>query len=134
MAETGHALFVESDSQFGYTSDYNNLYTFGTGRIAFQGKDFFDLYDWQVEAESDLHSIGYTTVDPQLDNPNFMLGNREVNEYRLQAGSTSVDAGSPSSDFALEPSINGGRVNLGAYGNTSQAVTSPSQWLRITGP
>ncbi len=32
-----------------------------------------------------------------------------------------VDAGDPASDYSLEPQPNGGRVNLGAYGNTPEA-------------
>ena len=29
-----------------------------------------------------------------------------------------IDAGDPASDYALEPAGNGGRINLGRYGNT----------------
>ena len=32
-----------------------------------------------------------------------------------------IDAGDPASDYALEPDGNGGRVNLGRYGNTPEA-------------
>jgi hypothetical protein len=32
-----------------------------------------------------------------------------------------IDAGHPSSDYSLEPSPNGGRVNIGLYGNTAEA-------------
>jgi hypothetical protein len=41
------------------------------------------------------------------------------------ATSPGVDAGDPASAFALEPQPNGGRINLGAYGNTAQASRSP---------
>jgi autotransporter-associated beta strand protein len=129
---SGHALYVAARSQFGYTSDYNNLYTGGSGPVAFQGKNFYDLYDWQVEAESDLHSIGYTTVDPALDNPQFEdLG---AGDFHLKQGSTSIDSGDPTSSFDLEPAPNGDRINLGAYGNTPDATVSPDYWLRITYP
>ncbi len=37
-----------------------------------------------------------------------------------------IDAGDPSAAFDREPAPNGGRVNLGAYGNTTEASTSPS--------
>jgi hypothetical protein len=40
--------------------------------------------------------------------------------------STAIDKGDPDSAYANEPSPNGGRVNLGAYGNTAQASMSPS--------
>lgn len=131
-AESGYALYVATDSQFGYTSDYNNLYATGGGRVAFQGKDFYDVYDWQVETESDLHSLGRTDPAPALDNPQFVaLG---ADDYRLQADSTSIDAGHPGADFSFEPSPNGGRVNPGAFGNTPLAAASASSWLRITTP
>ena len=44
--------------------------------------------------------------------------------------SPAIDAGDPESDFSREPVIhgfggNGGRVNLGAYGNTPEAALSP---------
>lgn len=37
-----------------------------------------------------------------------------------------IDAGSPSTTFSNEPTPNGLRVNMGAYGGTSQASKSPS--------
>lgn len=35
-----------------------------------------------------------------------------------------IDAGDPASGFSLEPSPNGGRINMGAYGNTAEASIS----------
>jgi hypothetical protein len=35
--------------------------------------------------------------------------------------SPGIDAGSPLSDYSNEPQYNGGRINVGVYGNTSQA-------------
>lgn len=39
--------------------------------------------------------------------------------------SPAIDAGDPASDFSLEPQPNGGRANMGAYGNTPEASKSP---------
>ena len=36
-----------------------------------------------------------------------------------------ADAGDRASPYDLEPSPNGGRVNIGVYGNTSEAAVSP---------
>ncbi len=44
-------------------------------------------------------------------------------DYRLLPWSPCIDAGDPLSDFSLEPEPNGGRVNIGAYGNTPQAAS-----------
>jgi hypothetical protein len=41
-----------------------------------------------------------------------------------QAHSACIDAGDPHSDWTLEPSPNGARINLGAYGGTYQASLS----------
>jgi len=41
------------------------------------------------------------------------------------ADSPAIDAGNPASDFSNEPQPNGGRVNLGCYGNTAEASKSP---------
>ncbi|HUW32197.1 MAG TPA: dockerin type I domain-containing protein [Planctomycetota bacterium] len=40
-----------------------------------------------------------------------------------------IDAGDPASAYANEPSPNGARVNLGAYGNTAYAsMSAPTRW------
>jgi uncharacterized repeat protein (TIGR02543 family) len=39
--------------------------------------------------------------------------------------STCVDAGDPSSSYSNEPAPNGGRINIGSYGNTAQASKTP---------
>ena len=36
-----------------------------------------------------------------------------------------LDAGDPKSSVALEPHLNGGRINLGRYGNTPEASKTP---------
>lgn len=49
-----------------------------------------------------------------------------ANDYREAAGSAAVDAGRPGDPYLNEPSPNGDRVNMGAFGNTSLAAASPS--------
>ena len=56
--------------------------------------------------------------------PSFI--NEANDDYHLQKTSQCVDAGDPSSDFSNEPAPNGGRINLGAYGNTAEAQNSPT--------
>ena len=48
---------------------------------------------------------------------------RWLNNGRTFDSATSpcIDAGDPASDYALEPDGNGGRINLGRYGNTPEA-------------
>lgn len=52
--------------------------------------------------------------------------NSGTGDYREQANQPSLDAGAPGDAFALEPANNGGRINMGAFGNTSLAATSPT--------
>ncbi|HLY11611.1 MAG TPA: PQQ-binding-like beta-propeller repeat protein [Planctomycetota bacterium] len=46
-------------------------------------------------------------------------------DYREQSGQPSLDAGAPGDDYSNEPMPNGFRINLGAFGNTSLAATTP---------
>ena len=43
--------------------------------------------------------------------------------------SPAIDAGNPASDYSNEPSPNGGRVNLGCYGNTVEASKSATDGI-----
>ena len=53
-------------------------------------------------------------------NPHFW--NLPENNYRLLLSSPCIDAGHPESGFDAEPAPNGGRINLGVYGNTEDAA------------
>lgn len=58
---------------------------------------------------------------------NIVLDLRFVNaaaaDYRLRSWSPCVDAGDPSSPYFNEPEPNGGRIDMGAYGNTPNATS-----------
>ena len=131
--QTGTALSVDAEAEFGLISDYNNLFAAsGSGNVAERGKLVSDLYDWRVETDFDVNSKGSTSLAPLRDDPLFV--DMASDDYHLQSGSTSIDAGRPGDDFSLEPAANGDRVNLGAYGNTLEAVGSTASWLSITYP
>ncbi|MHC4620716.1 MAG: choice-of-anchor Q domain-containing protein, partial [Planctomycetota bacterium] len=49
-------------------------------------------------------------------------------DYHLLPGSPAIDAGHPLTDWSNEPWPNGGRVNMGAYGNTAEATRSPADF------
>ncbi len=130
---SGYDLYVATDSQIGFSSDFNNFFASGTGKVVWWQKSFTDLFDWQVESDHDANSIGYTSLHPTLDNPQFL--NLAGDDYRLtNLTSTSIDAGDPASAFSLEPGTNGGRIDLGAYGNTTLSATSRSSYLQIQYP
>ncbi|RKY55747.1 MAG: hypothetical protein DRP89_02660, partial [Candidatus Neomarinimicrobiota bacterium] len=48
--------------------------------------------------------------------------NAEYGDYHLQVTSPCLNAGDPASDYSNEPEPNGNRINMGAYGNTSEAA------------
>ncbi len=55
-----------------------------------------------------------------IGNPLFV--DPQNGDYHLQPNSPAVDAGDPQSDFSLEPVAAVGRINMGRYGNTAEAV------------
>lgn len=48
-------------------------------------------------------------------------------DYREKSESPTVDAGDPADDYTKEPEPNGKRINMGAYGNTIYAATTPAK-------
>ncbi|MBL7066628.1 MAG: choice-of-anchor D domain-containing protein [Candidatus Marinimicrobia bacterium] len=48
----------------------------------------------------------------------------ENGDYHLCSSSPCIDAGDPASDYSLEPTYNGRRINMGAYGGTLEATPS----------
>ena len=65
-------------------------------------------------------------TDP--NNPNAKTGSHDPNaiwveaDYHLQPHSPCIDAGDPHLDYSLEPEPNGGKIDIGAYGNTREAT------------
>ena len=61
--------------------------------------------------------LGNFNIDP-------IFADSNNGDYHLLQTSLCIDAGAPWSDYSQEPSPNGGRVNIGAYGNTSEAAAT----------
>ena len=67
QAVAGYDLNVTADSQVGFNSDYNDLFTSGSGQVAFwQGVPRSALFAWQVTAFDDQNSL---SGDPLFVNP-----------------------------------------------------------------
>ncbi|MFC1544815.1 right-handed parallel beta-helix repeat-containing protein [Gemmatimonadota bacterium] len=92
----------------GITLAYNNVWS--------NGKDYVGM----SAGEADL------SVNPQFVAPGS-------GDFHLVPFSPAIDAGDPESDFSKEPHPNGGRINLGAYGNTSQATKTTAVFLSSSG-
>ncbi len=71
-----------------------------------------------------------------LNNNNFdqkpLFVDEDNYDFHLSSNSPCIDAGHPDSSFIDEPEYNGGRINLGCYGNTAEATVSNPQLLLLT--
>jgi hypothetical protein len=121
----GYAISVADDSQRGFISDYNVLHVAGTGKLArWQGRDFTSRADWFHEVGQDQHSL--------IADPRFVDAAAE--DFRLRGDSPAVDRGDPISLYDNEPAPNGGRIDIGAFGNTALATASPTQLVQVLSP
>jgi len=73
-------------------------------------------------------SDGYSGCSPGEGDRNTPVVFRDeaAGDYREQDGQASLDGGAPGDDYGQEPSHNGYRINMGAFGNTPLAATSPA--------
>ena len=112
--EDGYDIYVANDSQVGFFSDYNNLYSSDAGKIGYWTRDFNDVLDWQADiARFDLHSIGRTAVNPQWAEPRFM--NRGQDDFRLlpvAAGLRFTSPGIDDGDTRADQGVPADYVNL----------------------
>ena len=128
-AYNGAALFVQmSDTHIENCIFWNN------------GKDFELFEGGTLTVNYTLTQQGFAGVGNISSDPLFAdtsIGDFHVKSingrFDPQTGqfvndnvnSPAIDAGNPSSDYSNEPLPNGGRVNLGCYGNTAEASKSP---------
>ena len=63
-------------------------------------------------------------------NPGFK--GAETGNFHLAASSPAIDTGDPGAEWSKEPKPNGGRVNIGLYGNTAEAAKSATNaWVQL---
>lgn len=85
--------------------------------------------------EKQYPGLGNIYVDP-------IFVNSDSNDFHLWYESLCIDAGDPNSNYSNEPGGGGGRVNIGAYGNTEEASSAvdndgdgiPDGWERYYWP
>ena len=67
-------------------------------------------------------------------NSNPLFADAENSDYHLQLDSPGIDSGDLDDDYGNGPLPNGGRINMGAYGNTADAaLSSNTQFGSLTG-
>ena len=109
----GAALYVEAST----ASVQNSIFWDN-------GKDFETVDGGRLTVTYTLTQQGYTGTGNITSNPMFV--NPANGNFHLQGNSPAIDAGNPASDYSKEPAPNGGRVNMGCYGNTPEATKSGS--------
>jgi methionine-rich copper-binding protein CopC len=119
------------------TSDYNDIFVLGGANVGNKGEGvaYASLADWRARTGQDAHSL---SADP-------LFANAAAGDFHLRSNggrydpargfpasdpaawvidvvtSPCIDAGDPATPTGWEPPPNGNRVNLGAYGGTSEA-------------
>lgn len=126
-------------------ANYNNLFLANGALAAISytnvsgfPREFDSVANWSAETGLDAMSLSH---EPQFANGaagDFHLKTQAPSgrwEPATQSwtndtmASPLMDAGDPSAGFASEPLPNGGRVNLGRYGNTAEASKTPTNGL-----
>ena len=137
----GAAVVVGDRAQGGFDSDYNLFHVSGAGRIGdWSGEDFTSRADGFFELGFDEHSLEAAPLFVDVDGPDDALGYDAVvgvdcgedDNFHLQPSSPGIDQGT--GYYLEEPRPNGRRANLGAYGNTPEAATSPDKVLQVLYP
>jgi hypothetical protein len=128
-----YGIYCEAPAPF-ISCNYNDIYRMGGGfgKVGYyNGNASATLAEWQNATPFDDNSI---SLNPRLVNPDSadfhlksMAGHfDEATQNWMNDSETSecIDKGDPSDSYANEPSPNGGRINIGCYGNTVQASKS----------
>ena len=139
VSDTGYCLNVTDDSFAGFSSDYNIL----SGKVVMWGGTAIDnRADWYYELGFDRHSYSSDPLFVDIDGTDNVLGYDTENDinygiddnFHISSQSDALDSGSPDSGMLIEMYPNGGRVNMGAYGNTFEAASSDPQTLQLLSP
>ena len=139
-AESGYDISVANDSQSGFFSDYNDLYSSGTGKLVHWDIDFTDILDWQDDvAQFDLHSEGTTVLNPTLDQPRFAA--LSIDDFQviglfagLRSSSPTVNAADPTTDQALTAAFQNLLSNPGFESGLTGWNASPSGGTQSANP
>ncbi|MDR0993424.1 MAG: right-handed parallel beta-helix repeat-containing protein [Verrucomicrobiota bacterium] len=121
-------------------ADYNNYHLENNALVAVSYlSDFVREYNsvgnWSQGMQQDTHSLSYNPDFVDAAAGNFHLksaaGNFDPQWGHFVSNETSttsalIDAGAPMFPFDQEPADNGGRINIGRYGNTAEASKTPT--------
>ncbi len=118
-----HVIHSDATTMKPYVGNYNDLVALdGAYFIGSDGPYYSSLSSWQAATTQDLNSISLDplfTADGHLKSRAGTWSNGAWVVHTTN--SPCIDRGNPASPFSNEPAPNGGRVNIGAFGNTAQA-------------
>jgi len=127
------ALFIDAASQAGFFSDYNNFFSSNSFNSIEWGSGVSLPFPWFSAILRDGNSIAKHPrwKDPSTGVEDFHMlsqAGRWDGAGFVNDGFTSalIDKADPAGSFSSEASPNGGRANLGSYGNTAEASKTPA--------
>ncbi len=118
----------------GYTGDYNDFYATDSAKVGYYEDSLADLQAAHPGQETHSFSQDPLFADPVYGDHHLKSrGGRYLapGSWTTDAvHSPCIDSGDPASAWAGEPAPNGGRVNMGCWGNTEQASKATTDpWL-----
>jgi hypothetical protein len=116
--ERGYGIYYELGDKHNFIVDYNCFYNNN-------GADFKSFEP--LSATGNLFGQNPCFADAASHDYHLMseYGRWDGTKYvKDSVTSPCIDAGDPNSDYSNEPMENGGRINIGRYGNTSEASLS----------
>ncbi len=127
-------LVVDLPSQTGFSADYNDYFSSAGVNSILWGASAY-AFPWSPSLGQDSNSVLFhprwaSTVAGAEDFHPLSQAGRYVPGTGFNTGDDwtagTLDAADVAESFAVEPSPNGSRANLGSYGGTTEASKSPS--------
>ncbi len=129
----GNVVYVMDSSTSRFSTDYNTIRAQNGAVIARHQNGATDrfLFDWQTSRKgtNDMRSCGYEPRMADVAHSDYHLlstaGRYDPSKrewVKDEESSALIDLGV--GDYSLEPANNGGRANIGPYGNTPEASKS----------
>ena len=126
-----------------YAGDYNDLFTTNGGWSGYYSGHRLTLLDWQTATRSDSNSLSHDPLFVDMTNADFHLRSIQPSGTFVKASGTwtnfgehspCIDTAPPFTTVTNEPVPHGGRINIGAYGNTPEASLSiTNEWVLALG-
>ncbi|MBD3320723.1 MAG: hypothetical protein GF350_06485 [Chitinivibrionales bacterium] len=115
---------IFSGNSYGIYEEYARLGTVAYNSFSGSAIADYGYYDGGSTIPVDADSVDALAhcSNTALQTPEYIDPSGTPPDLRLANSSPCIDAGDPSFSYANEPAPNGGRINLGAFGNTGYAA------------